>query len=238
MIAAYLLGIVICFGMPIGGFWYVRAGKKGIWKPFWLGMAAFVVSQMVIRIPILNFVLPQFAWFHVMQMNVWGYGLFLGLTAALFEEGARWLVMRFLMKNCRERCHGLAFGLGHGGIEAILIVGLNYLVALVMTLCGSGNLLPFTVAGVFLGSWERFSTILFHTGLSLIILYGVREKKSVRYLTIAVFLHTLTDAACVILPQGYGIGVIPIELFLTVVAVLAFVWGWKLYSEKGLVKEK
>ncbi|MDE6063803.1 MAG: YhfC family intramembrane metalloprotease, partial [Lachnospiraceae bacterium] len=100
MLAAGLLfGSFICFVLPIGGAVVLMRRKKGAGKTFLFGMLAFIVSQLLLRLPLLQLVLPQYAWFAVLQLDPWRYGLFLGLTAGLFEETARWIAIRFFLKE-------------------------------------------------------------------------------------------------------------------------------------------
>ncbi|MBD5497115.1 MAG: YhfC family intramembrane metalloprotease [Lachnospiraceae bacterium] len=76
MLAAGLLfGSFICFVLPIGGAVMLMRRKKGTGKAFLFGMLAFIVSQPLLRLPLLQLVLPQYAWFAVLQMNPWRYGL-------------------------------------------------------------------------------------------------------------------------------------------------------------------
>ena len=53
------------------------------------------------------------------------YCFVLALTAALFEVVARFGVAKILQKNinCEQ---GVAAGFGHGGIEAIVLIGMTY----------------------------------------------------------------------------------------------------------------
>ena len=136
LLVSLIVGIAICFGVPIAGLVLLMRKRRGAGKAFALGAAAFVVSQLLIRIPLLQLVLPNFSWFAVMQLYPWRYGLFLGLTAGLAEETARWIAARYLLKGKDTMEHGLAFGLGHGGIEAMLLVGLNMIAGVVMALYG------------------------------------------------------------------------------------------------------
>ena len=87
LIASLIFGSLICFGVPVGGLIILLRRKKGAGKAFFLGMLAFSVSQLGIRIPVLQLLLPRWVWFHVLQLYPWAYGLFLGLTAGVFEEG-------------------------------------------------------------------------------------------------------------------------------------------------------
>ena len=85
LVASLIVGIAICFGVPIVGLVLLMRKRRGTGKAFAWGAAAFVVSQLLIRIPVLQFVLPNFGWFAVMQLYPWRYGLFLGLTAGLAD---------------------------------------------------------------------------------------------------------------------------------------------------------
>jgi uncharacterized membrane protein YhfC len=46
------------------------------------------------------------------------------LTAGVFEETARYIAYRFLLKEHNME-NGLIYGVGHGGIESIMLVGVN-----------------------------------------------------------------------------------------------------------------
>ena len=213
MIIGLIFGVIVCYGVPIGGLVWCARRKKGAGKAFFVGMMAFVISQLMIRIPVLRFVLPRFAWFTVLQMNPWAYGVFLGLSAGIFEETARWIGIRFFMKGKRNAEHGLAFGLGHGGIEAMVLVGLNFIVGLGMVIGGQGALFPAGTKEIFMAGGERLYAIAFHVGASLLVLYGICMGKTVRYLLGAIGLHTLMDAAIVILPSVFGVGQIGVWVY-------------------------
>lgn len=213
LLLSLVLGILICFGLPLGGMLWLIRRKKGCGKAFWLGAAAFTVSQLLIRIPILQLVLPGFTWYILLQLDPWKYGLFLGVTAGLAEESARWIGTGLFLKKYRERDHGIAFGLGHGGVEAMLLVGPNMAAGLAMVMTGQAALLPADAGSVLTAGVERISAMAFHVGASLLILYGVRAGKAFRYWLGAVALHTLLDAPVVILPGVWGVGIAGVELW-------------------------
>lgn len=103
----------------------IKNKGKGVWKAWFLGAAGFFVLQVLIRIPILN-VLATFPWFQRFAENQYvAYCFILALTAALFEVVARFSVAKILEKNinCEQ---GVAAGLGHGGIEAMVLIGMTY----------------------------------------------------------------------------------------------------------------
>ncbi len=55
--------------------------------------------------------------------NICLYALYGSLAAALFEETGRFIIMKFFMRKLLERQNTLLYGIGHGGIEAILLEG-------------------------------------------------------------------------------------------------------------------
>ena len=103
----------------------VKNKGKGVWKALALGVAGFVLLQMIIRVPILSIVsmLPGYGTFVMEHYAL--YCLILAFTAALFEVVARFGVAKILQKKINYQ-QGVAAGLGHGGIEGILILGITY----------------------------------------------------------------------------------------------------------------
>ncbi|MCI8461595.1 MAG: YhfC family intramembrane metalloprotease [Lachnospiraceae bacterium] len=232
LIASLIFGSLICFGVPVGGLIILLRRKRGAGKAFFLGMLAFSVSQLGIRIPVLQLLLPRWVWFHVLQLYPWAYGLFLGLTAGVFEEGARWIAIRFFLKDRTDLEHGLAFGLGHGGVEAMILAGLNMTAGLMMVLTGQGALFPATSQTVLISGLERLYAMAFHVGASLLVMCGIRKKRTAGYLTAAVALHTVMDAAIVILPAVFGAGIAVIELYGAAVGLLTLTAGVLAYCRR------
>ena len=89
---------MISFGLPLVALLYAVWKKRYI--PYMLGVLAFVVSQILIRIPILNYVngnSTEFQMFSVMQPVL--FVLLLSISAGIFEEIARFIAMRYFMKQ-------------------------------------------------------------------------------------------------------------------------------------------
>lgn len=193
--------------------------KKGLWKPILFGTLTFVVFQVLTRIPLLQLVLPKQAWY-IMLQNTQPilYGLFLGGTAALFEEGGRYIVMSLFLKKNRSTSDGIAFGVGHGGIEAILLVGISAVMVLFTTP------FPTTSSLMFAGGVERLCTLVLHIGWSVMIMKSIREK-NLWWLIIALMTHTIIDFVAVTF--GSALGTWPLEGFVFVCALLMalFVFG-------------
>ena len=209
--------------LPIAAGVWLSLKRKGYLKPLLFGVLTFVVFQVLTRIPVLQAVLPRMPWYIVMQAGYpLLYALFLGGTAALFEEGGRYLVMRLFLKNRQRVSDGIAFGIGHGGIEAVLLAGIN---ALIILLAGSA----IDPGLMFAGGVERISTMVVHVAWSVMVLKSVRENK-IGYLLLAFALHTLIDAAAVFLGQYYGVSMLALEIIVGVFALLML--GYTVYEYK------
>jgi uncharacterized membrane protein YhfC len=165
-----------------------------------------------------------------------------GMSAGLFEEVTRYLIFRLWLKD--EGVPGIPwkYGVGHGGIEAIL-TGLMVLYALaqVLALGGERALEGFSVEQAslirsqletywalpwhqsLLGAWERISAVLFHLGASVFVYKSVREK-NLGWLVVAFLGHTVLNAFAVIAVQEMDL--VLVELLLFVFALLWIAGAW------------
>ena len=239
-IIAFSVNILICFGLPIVCLIRLVAAKASPLRPVLVGAGVFILFQLILRIPLLNYVFSPMDWFVQMTVHPWLYGIFLGLTAGLFEEIGRWLGYKSLIKPRTAWTDGVAFGVGHGGIEAITLVGLTNINSLVYVLAINNGSYASLMASVpqatadavyqslttaapfdiLLGGLERVFAFSIQIALSLLVLYAVRQKKII-YLGLAVLLHMLIDAPVVILPRVFGFSVYALETVYLVLAVAA-----------------
>lgn len=188
-------------------------------QPFLLGVIAFVVSQVMIRLPALSYLTHHSSSFAMLSvLHPYLYAVFLGLTAALVEEFARYGAMRLLMRK-KEWQSGIFFGAGHGGVEALLLLGLPVANLLLSSeSLASGGL--YAVGGI-----ERGFAILLHMGLSILVLQTVVKKKW-RFLVVAIAIHTGVDALAGMLPLivPLELQLLVTELFVAVTAIVLFGW--------------
>lgn len=219
---------MISFGLPLVALLYAFWKKRYI--PYMLGVLAFAVSQILIRIPILNYLngtSTDFQMFSAMQPVL--FVLLLSLSAGIFEEIARFIAMRYFMKQ-RDWQSGFLFGAGHGGIEAILIVGIP-VVSLLLSQTVSGNTDSYFVGGI-----ERFFAMILHIGLSFIVLQAVVQKK-LRYVVYAIFIHGIVNTLGSIMlryvPGKSGISMS--EVSIAICALLVFSYSFIL-KRRGVLK--
>lgn len=243
-IVCLMVSVLICFALPVVGFLLVRKRGFKIGLPFLAGIVAFVVSQIVLRIPILQLLATQ-AWYLSFAQNIIPYGLFLGLTAGIFEEVARFIACALLKKHRRYE-DGIAFGLGHGGIEAVLLVGISLLYSIfIIFMYNNGqlaalglpaaqeaatvaNLEALTPGTALMGGVERILAMGMHISFSIVIFTGFMRGKKWRYLILAILAHAAVDAAVVIIPAYVSMSVYAIEGLVLVMTALLCLWAWKL----------
>lgn len=207
----------------------LRNRKQGILSAWLLGAAGFVVTQLLIRVPILNALATQDWFLRFSQEHLFLYAFSLAFTAGLFELAGRFAVAKLMRKNL-TRNRSLAAGLGHGGIEAMVLVGITYVNNLVyMTMINAGTfdtvvaqtaamgvdvsqlelirqqLLTTSPILFLLGGFERILAMTAHVAMSMLVCYGVAHKKVLPCTLVCLLIHTfidLTAGLTLVLPQA------------------------------------
>lgn len=203
------------------------------WRIFWMGAIAFVVSQMLLRIPLigaLQLVLsPQIAGSPMLSFAA---GIMLAFTAALFETGGRYAGYQLLLRRDPKSWNtGVMFGLGHGGIEsAVLIAGvalMQLMTLLTLTSAGLAAMPPAQANALttlaetvsagpawmgLAGAWERIIGMAFHVGMSVLVLQTF-VRGEWRWLGYALSAHFLMDFITptlipALLPPGTARGIV------------------------------
>lgn len=171
-----------------------------------LGFLSFFISQIMLRIPLLNF-LAKNPGFVVFQLqNALLVGCLIAISAGVFEEVFRFLFRRFLIRDSIKIAEPIIFGLGHSLMEII------YIFTPVVLASGLSVISPLAVV-------ERIFATLLHIEFSIIIWNGFLANKKYSYLFLAILLHSLCD---IIIPiaGSLGVGIYVTEiLFLLDVAV-------------------
>lgn len=247
-----VISLLVCLFLPalIALVFTLKCKKQGILSAWILGAAGFFVTQILIRVPILT-VLQSQSWFLTFsQSSPFLYVFSLAFTAGLFELAGRFAVAKLMRKNLTFR-RSLAAGLGHGGIEAMLLVGMTYisnLLFIFMINTGTFDTLAAQVAGnelalsqleqirtqlltsspalFLLGAYERILAMIAHAAMSMLVCYGVAHNKALPCTLICLGIHTMIDlSAGISLLAGNGLSQAAvycmIYTILTIVAVLS-----------------
>lgn len=247
-ILACAITLLVSLALPVAVLIVFAAKNKkmGIVSAWLLGAAGFFVTQILIRLPILTFLQSQ-SWFAAFsQRHLFLYAFGLAFTAGLFELAGRYAVAGIMTKNLTFK-RSLAAGLGHGGIEAMVLIGMTYvnnLIYIVMINSGYFDYLIAQTAGLgvdvsqlelirtqllatspalfLLAGVERILAMTGHVAMSLLVCYGVAHKKVLPCILLCLGIHTLMDLTAgisLVLPQSIAYPII--YAILVVMAVLS-----------------
>lgn len=239
MICTLLISTVV----PIAAFIIAAVkwkGKANI-SSFFIGAATFIVFALILEQILHTIVLG--ATGTLLTGNIWLYALYGGLAAGLFEETGRLLAMKFCMKKTLNRENAILYGIGHGGIEAILIVGLTYVNNLIYSVLINNGSLPSLLAAYdadtqattlqqlsplwttpsyqfYLGGVERLGAMLLHVVLSYLVYLAVKNGAP-KYYVLSILLHALTNGVIVLLSSLVS-AILAEIIFIVMVLLLAF----------------
>ena len=254
-ILAIIFSMFVSIGGPVFLCFYVAKRYRAKLYPAVIGAAAFALFVLILESVFHNVVLGSTG--DLITGNIWLYGLYGGLTAGIFEETGRFLAMRFYMKKSMSKGNALMYGVGHGGIEAVLLVGISYIsnlvVALMINTTGVDQLLSgldeatkaesleqlsalWTIPAYqfFFAGIERISAMLLQLALSYLVYRAVKEKKMSFYGK-AIGIHFVVDAATVILSSYLGdsfIGLLVTECVVLAAVLLVCRWAYALFHDE------
>lgn len=184
----------------------------------------------------------------IMKTSAALYVLYGSLAAGVFEETGRWTAFRFLLRRHRGRETSVTYGIGHGGIESILVAGISMvslLVAAVTLATGGQSALEslFGQAGaqtmvatltsnppaLFLVSGlERAIAITLHISLSVLVFRAVREKRPVFYV-LAVLLHAAVDCFAALYSVGVFRSILLVEALVLIATLFITFYAVRIY---------
>ena len=251
LILMFSLAVIIEIGLPITLAFIAVRRFKVAWVVILTGVLTFIGSQ-VVHIPILQIptllhnagliqLLPQ-------QWPIWAYALYLGLLAGLCEETARLIGFKVLKNKAKDFKAGLALGVGHGGIESILLAGVPVLINLAYVLLYNPqvqlahgvsqdtiNAALANIAAFWSSPWhlplagavERITAISTQLVLTFLVWKTVAGGKSWGY-PLAVLYHTVVDAVSVWL-VSLGLSAWPIEGILAIFLLLNVILLWRFW---------
>lgn len=224
ILGLYALSYLLMLGMPITlGIMIARRRGAG-WALFGMGALTFVASQ-ILHIPFNWLILQRWQLLPTdtaVTLNLVLLAAFAGLSAGVFEEGARYLTYRWWAKEARTWGRGLMLGAGHGGVESILLGLLAVINVGALALMRSGRLLELApaaqiplleqaFAAVFDVPWymalfpaaERLFAICAHLALSLLVMQSF-VRGQLRWLGMAVLWHAAFNFVAVFAAVRWG----------------------------------
>jgi uncharacterized membrane protein YhfC len=233
-IIAIGISMAVAILFPIFLMIWLHRRRKISFKAVGIGVGIFILFALV---------LEQLMHYAVLKLapgvfeTTWTFVTYGCLAAGVFEETGRFVAFRFLLKKKREWKDGIAYGIGHGGIESVLLGGLSFLGLLITAISMNNGTIPLdtlsaeareqlrslgeTMAGshwsqYLLGGIERIMAVTAHIGFSLVVLYGVRNNRII-FLLYAILLHASMNISAAL----YQKGILDVWVVESIVAIYA-----------------
>ena len=240
--AAYVVSFLGMIVLPIILWIYFTRKFSLSWKLVLAGGLTFIASQ-VLHVPL---VVAMGSFLQSMSLLV--NAIILGLLAGIFEETARYILFKFILKKSRSWKEGILVGLGHGGTEALILGILAALAFVNMIIYRNMDLSTIPsipadqlelakqqVAAYWSAPWymalmgfiERIFAICLHVSLSVMVLYAIAYGKPI-WFWLALLWHALVDAVAVYVVQE--VGILAVE---GIVAVFALISLWIVFRMRS-----
>ena len=216
--------------------------KTGIYiKPLIIGSIGFIVFTQILEkvlhvVVVTNF--PNYA------DHPWLFALYGGMAAGVFEELGRFILFTWILKKYLDFKGGISFGIGWGGIEAVLLILTIVLPNIIFAFMINAGTFETALAGqvpsdqlpiiketvlnqgvsfYLLGCVERFFAVFMQMAFSLFVLVAVVKRKFV-YVIYAILIHAAIDFPFAFYQTGHIKSLWTIELYLAIIGVFSFVF--------------
>lgn len=214
------ISAVIQIGLPVCLFFYFRKKFNAKVMPALFGMLGFILFAMILEGAIHSAVFKAFP----LREKPVIYIIYGTLMAGIFEETARFTAFNILKNRYGGIGTGLSYGVGHGGIESILLAGISTIAAVFTSvIINTGNaaiitsslqgdalaainmqfdVLVSTAPYMFLISgFERLMAVCIQISLSVIVFCSVYNKKLFLF-PLAILLHAIIDISAAAYQAG------------------------------------
>lgn len=233
-IIAIVFTVILTIALPVGAMLWLWP-RGGRWPVFLVGAATFVLFAMVLEQGLHYLVLMSPMGGRI-RNNIWLYAFYGGLAAGVFEETGRFVAFKCFLKKRTEPVTALCCGLGHGGAEAFLVVGLTMIGNLALAaLADSGSLtdpslaamaetVKATPAALFLwAGFERVVAIALHTANSVLVFAAANRPGKFRLFPLAIVTHAGANFIAAVANQFCSVAVteLLVLVFTALVVLLA-----------------
>lgn len=238
-IAAIFFVMVLSAALPLGIMLFLRR-RGGRWFPFLVGAVTFPLFALGLEQSV-HALLLHSPLGEVITGNLWLYALYGGLAAGIFEELGRFAAFKLVLREPAGRLTALCYGAGHGGIEALLLVGVTMANNLMLALTANrGGAVPPEMeaaaaqlaavpAGMFLWSgFERAVAVGLHLSNSVLVFAAATRPKKQWLLPAAIGTHALANFLAVAL--NAKVGVLAAELAALAVTGLTALLAARIYK--------
>lgn len=210
------ISALLAIGAPIALIVVFRKRFRIQTIPVVAGAAVFAVFVLILEAFVHQIVLrPDAAGNIALMQSPVLYMLYGGFMAGLFEETGRFVCFKLLKKRYSGVKTALGYGIGHGGIESIILVGASLIISIISCLMinsvGTEHMIAAAGASSALaeaqiatlittpplqflaGGFERLFAIAVQISLSVFVYYAAYDKRRLYLFPAAILLHAALD---------------------------------------------
>ena len=167
--------------------------------------------------------------------------MFTALSPGFFEETGKYILLKYLSSEDKSKIISVSYGIGHGGIECI-IIGFSFL----SYIFAKDSLIEkrvlkesITFMTGIMSSSERFFALMLQISLSIIDFKAVKEK-NINYYFQGIILHDLIDIIPLLKLKGVLTSILLIEFIVGIYSLCIFLYSYNLYNnfEEEKIKKK
>lgn len=247
-IAVFLVGGILAILIPIAAMIIFKLKNKSVkLRYFFTGAATFVVFALILEQILHSLMLPV-----IQNSGVVFYTLYGALCAGIFEETGRFLAFKLFCKKENDPRASIMYGLGHGGVEAIVLIGITLIAyavtAVTVNALGTEMLfgaLPadqrttaemqiaaladYDMVSMLVSLGERILAMVLHVSLSVIVFAGIKMKGKLWLYPAAIGLHALFDVPAALYQRGVITSIGLTELLLLAADIVLVLVTVKIY---------
>ena len=244
-IAALIIGAVLSFLIPIAAVTIFKLKNRDARLPsVFVGAITFIVFALVLEQLLHMIMLP------IVQGNAVVYVIYGALAAGIFEETGRLVAYKVVMKDNLSVNNSVMMGLGHGGLEMMILLGFsliglagsaimvynNGVESTINTLSQGNpdvvesvrqqleNIASYNFGIVALTIYERLIAMTFHVCMSVLVYHAVTQPGQIKLYVLAILLHAALDVPAAMYQVGLmPLGVVYIIMTIMTAAVVGFI---------------
>jgi len=233
-----LFSLAVVLLLTVGLYLFLRKRFEMKILPALIGAAAFILFAMILeRLLHMAVLRPGPDGSVALIARPFLYMLYGALAAGVFEETARFVSFHLLKKRCKGFGTALKYGVGHGGIEAVIVGGVSLVSSLVLSVMinangaqavdgAIGGTVLLQAQGIastqpflfFVSGAERLLALVIQISLSVVVYYAVYEQRRLWLFPLAILLHALVDCPAVLMQAGVFTNVWLVEGMIAVCA--------------------
>lgn len=246
---------VLCIAVPIVLLIVFKNRFQVKAAPFFFGAITFIIFSLVLESSAHQYFLSRNTCIgQIIVNNPFLYAIYGGLAAGIFEEFGRFFCMMTVMKRFMyQRENSIIYGIGHGGIEAIVLGSFsmlqNLMIAIALNDYGSveayasqagspeaaasvtsllNTLIDTPTSSYILSGVERMAALVLQIALSVLVYKAVVRKKYA-YILVPIILHAVIDVIAAFYQTGLITNLLLLEAIVVIYAIAVAIYAYRQY---------